>query len=263
LGVITQANLLCAKKDKSSKLIFVKVKGYDNVLKIHQAARNQLKKSLNAIEYLDLSSYTIVEMVQKNLKMPYKSGECSPDQFFMLIEVSGDGEDELQELLMEFCSNIESLAVDILTCQSLADERNFWEIRERVAESCNKYGNVLKYDFSLDIKLNEQLLTYARGILGDKATLITGYAHIGDGNIHMNVVVNPKYDWIEVKKEYEEAFMNFIVKHRGSISAEHGIGSAKAHYMRLQKDDSVYNHLRNLKKMFDPNGILNPGKIFE
>jgi FAD/FMN-containing dehydrogenase len=263
LGVITQANLLCVKKDKASKLIFLKVKGYDNVLKIHQTARDELKKSLNAIEYLDLASYSIVEAVQKNLRMPYKSSDCAKDQFFMLIEVSGDTEEDLQTLLLDYCTHIDGYAEDILTCQSLAEERNFWEIRERVAESCNKHGNVLKYDFSLDITLNEELLKFARQRLGDQATMITGYAHIGDGNIHMNVVVNPKYDWEKVKFEHEESFIDFIVQHRGSISAEHGIGSAKAHYMTKQKDPTVYHYLKGVKQLFDPKGILNPGKIFE
>lgn len=263
LGVITEANILCPKKDKYSKLVFLKTKDYENVLKIHSEARGFLKKSLNAIEYLDLGSYSIVESHQPTLKFPYESKHCDKDSYFMLIEISGEKEADLETTLMDFCMKIDKLTDDILTCQSLADERNFWEIRERVAESCVKSGDVLKYDLSIDISLNDELLKYTRQLLGDKASLVSGYAHIGDGNIHMNIVVNPKYDWKQVKQDCEPHIMAFVVKHRGSISAEHGIGYVKAHYMDLQKGKLVMDSMRKLKKLYDPNFTLNPGKIFE
>lgn len=263
LGVITEANLLCPKKDKHTKLIFLKTKGYQNVLAIHREARGFFKKSLNAIEYLDLPSYSAVETHQSTLKFPYRSADCHESTYFMLIEINGEIEADLEASLMDFGSQIDKLADDVLTCQSIADERNFWQIRERVAESCVKSGYVLKYDLSIDIRLNEELLNFSRKLLGEKAAFVSGYAHIGDGNVHMNIVVNPKYDWKLVKKEYESEIMNFVVKHRGSISAEHGIGHAKAHYMDLQKGKPVMDQMRKLKKMFDPNNTLNPGKVFE
>jgi FAD/FMN-containing dehydrogenase len=262
LGIITKASILCVKKDKFKKVLFIKVNGYQNVLEIHKEAKAHFKSSLCAIEYLDLESYYLVEQAQKSLKFPYKSSDCHDNHYFVLVENGGEDEAQVEESLYAFSEKIEPLAEDILVCKNKADERNFWEIREAVAPSCSNAGDVLKYDFSLDIAKIEEFVTYTRNLMGDKASKVTGYAHIGDGNLHMNIVVNPKYDWKKVQKEFEPSIINYVVEHRGSISAEHGIGSCKTQYLNQQKSDSVYKSMYLLKKQFDPFNILNPGKVF-
>lgn len=262
LGIITQAKILCPKKDKHTKLVFIKCRGFHSILGMHRKAREILGKNLSAIEYLDWYTYYICNSVQKNLRFPYDPKSCPKDTFFLLVETSGASEEELEAQILGFCEQVEDLAEDVLLPKNMSDERNFWEIRERVAESCNKMGHILKYDFSISISLNEEFLEGVRKIFGEKAEMVTGYGHIGDGNIHMNVLVNSKYNYQEVAKAVDPQIMELLIRNRGSISAEHGIGTIKAEFLEKQKSSDVYKVMRDLKTYFDPLNILNPGKVF-
>lgn len=85
--------------------------------------------------------------------------------------------------------------------------------------------------------------------------MVMGYGHIGDGNLHVNIIL----------KEGTEFNDNFVFKevtrHKGSISAEHGVGLHKPSYLHLQKSPQIIQIYRNLKNLFDPNGIMNPYKV--
>lgn len=81
-----------------------------------------------------------------------------------------------------------------------------------------------------------------------------GYGHIGDGNIHINMIMKPGEETPD-RKVFEE-----VVKKKGSISAEHGLGLHKAPYLSLQKSPLMIDYYRKIKKLFDPNSIMNPYK---
>lgn len=92
---------------------------------------------------------------------------------------------------------------------------------------------------------------------------MTGYGHIGDGNIHLNVVCASKETYKECEQMIEKFVLEYVTNNRGSISAEHGVGFQKAKYLDMQKGKEVADKMRDMKDMFDPNGILNPYKLFE
>ena len=262
LGIITKASMLCPKKPLASSLVFARITGYQNVLHLYREAKAYFGSNLGAIEYLDLESYTIVQEVQTTLKCPFDAKLMPPRTYFMLIEVTGANEETIMGQVEQFCEAVEPNTQDIILPNNKTAERQIWEVRERVAESCTKYGDVLKYDFSLNISLFEAFLDAIRDKLRDKASKVSGYAHIGDGNLHLNIVVDPKYDWHKVQAEIEPFLIDYVISHRGSISAEHGIGYCKTQYLSLQKPKPVYDTMLALKRLFDPNNTLNPGKVF-
>jgi len=95
--------------------------------------------------------------------------------------------------------------------------------------------------------------------IGSKADVV-GYGHIGDGNLHLNVST-PKYD-NEVFNLIEPYLFEWIAKHRGSISAEHGIGVSKPDFLHFSKSLPAIQMMKSIKNTLDPNGILNPYKVF-
>ncbi|EAM0173204.1 glycolate oxidase subunit GlcD, partial [Campylobacter coli] len=89
------------------------------------------------------------------------------------------------------------------------------------------------------------------------------FGHTGDGNVHTNIMVPDKNDEEQVKKGYEavEEVFRLTVELGGTLSGEHGIGLSKAPFMKLAFSDAEMNLMRNIKKAFDPNNILNPFKM--
>ena len=92
--------------------------------------------------------------------------------------------------------------------------------------------------------------------------IVGGYGHVGDGNIHINVTAKQKENTEKVESLLEPYVLEEVGKRKGSISAEHGIGFAKAKYLGLTKSKEYIEVMKIVKKAWDPNGILNPGKIF-
>lgn len=91
------------------------------------------------------------------------------------------------------------------------------------------------------------------------AVRVCGYGHVGDGNIHLNITVKEFSDTI--LKKIEPFVYEYTSKLRGSVSAEHGIGFRKPKYIRYSKSQTAIELMQQLKKLMDPNGILNPYKV--
>lgn len=95
--------------------------------------------------------------------------------------------------------------------------------------------------------------------LGDMVTNVVGYGHLGDGNLHLNFTT-PEYSE-EVLNAIEPYVYQWTAKHRGSISAEHGLGFKKANYIHYSKSSPSVELMKGLKQLLDPKGILNPYKV--
>ena len=92
---------------------------------------------------------------------------------------------------------------------------------------------------------------------------IPSFGHVGDGNIHVNILLDPNNP-LEVKRaaDAEADLFQSVVALEGSITGEHGIGFSKSKFLGLELSEHTIDTMRRLKRVFDPKGILNPGKIF-
>ncbi|KAJ2758647.1 D-lactate ferricytochrome c oxidoreductase, partial [Coemansia nantahalensis] len=100
---------------------------------------------------------------------------------------------------------------------------------------------------------------YRPGDASRPVKLVCGYGHIGDGNLHLNIVADSFQD--RVTRVFEPFVYEWVASHHGSISAEHGIGQMKRNYLRYSKSPAMIAYMRRIKDMFDPHGILSPGKV--
>lgn len=150
-----------------------------------------------------------------------------------------------------------------------------WSLREGIPEAAGKAGKVYKYDLSLPVEKMYSLVHEIRQKLSQNGLLesedeggnkegkggvktVFGFGHLGDGNLHINIVAN-SYDK-EIEKVVEPYIYELVAKHNGSISAEHGLGLMKAPYVSYSQSKSSIDLMKTLKQTIDPNGILNPYK---
>lgn len=188
-----------------------------------------------------------------------------------MLETSGSNKDHDDEKLEKFLEKVmeNEVVVDGTVSQDEAQLKTLWTWREGIAEASQQFGGVYKYDVSLPLdslyklveETQERLKSFSLASTEDESKPVyeaIGYGHIGDGNLHLNVAVR-EYNK-EVEKALEPFVYEFIEKHNGSISAEHGLGFQKKNYIGYSKSEVEIKMMKELKNHYDPNGILNPYK---
>jgi FAD/FMN-containing dehydrogenase len=95
---------------------------------------------------------------------------------------------------------------------------------------------------------------------------VVWFGHVGDGNLHINILKPENLDmkvFLETCRKVDVALFEIVRKYSGSISAEHGVGLSKKDFLEYSRSPEEIQIMRSIKKIFDPDGILNPGKIFD
>jgi FAD/FMN-containing dehydrogenase len=177
--------------------------------------------------------------------------------WLLLIELAGDTDqterlaDSLEDASM---SGEPAVGVDVGAQQRL------WQVRESVAEVLGVYGPPLKFDVSLP-------LSAIAGFTAESAELVARHApdaipllfgHIGEGNLHLNVVRCGPY----AERELYSAMMELIARSGGNVSSEHGVGTRKRDYVSMSRTEADIAAMRAVKAAFDPSGYLNPAVLF-
>lgn len=258
LGVITACDFVCKKKPKHQKLLIFTCENFEKVLAIHQSAKNMLSLHLSAFEYMDPLAYQVVIDKIPNIQNPFPNKPSSHYLAFLEIVSAQD----IDPIIESFYNALEpqKAFVEAIISDSETQFEELWKIRESVAESCNKIGLVYKYDLSLKINSFDDLTKLVREKTKGLAFTV-GYGHIGDGNIHINVAVHEKKNNEKVEAILEPFIFQWLRDKKGSISAEHGLGLMKGKYLDYAKGKEVIEKMKEIKKIFDPNGILNPYKV--
>ncbi len=153
---------------------------------------------------------------------------------------------------------------DILRSKSKEEEDKLWDVRRAISPSLMKYGTLkINEDVVVPRSKVPELVAKIEQIGKKHNTFVANFGHAGDGNIHVNFVVdrdNP--DEIARARQCVAETFALSVELGGTISGEHGIGYVKAPYLDYAIDKPTLEIMKGIKKVFDPNGILNPGKMF-
>ena len=153
---------------------------------------------------------------------------------------------------------------DILRAKSKEEEDKLWDVRRAISPSLMKYGTLkINEDVVVPRSKVPELVARIEQIGKKHDTFVANFGHAGDGNIHVNFVVD-RDDPAAIARARECVSETFqlSVKLGGTISGEHGIGYVKSQYMHYAVDKPTLEVMKGIKKVFDPNGILNPGKMF-
>ena len=157
--------------------------------------------------------------------------------------------------------------MDGVISQSDAQSAQLWQLREGITESLARY-QPYKNDVSVRISAMPAFLAETTALLaqGYPQYEVVWFGHIGDGNLHINVLKPDNVDTAEFVRECESVtrlLVEVLARHGGSISAEHGIGLVKKPYLEGTRSQPEIALMRGIREVFDPNGIMNPGKLLD
>lgn len=264
LGVVTKVALSCPPFPNSKCAAFLACQTFDQVQKCLRVAKQQLSEILAAFEFMDGQVLELV--VQQQQQQPSKSSfplqEIYP--YCILVETHGSNESHDQAKMETFVETLfsEEIVVDGVLAQNMGQLDSMWNIREACNPSVAASGYVYKYDVSLEVSDFPRFIHEIRESLpNDSSAVCTNWGHIMDGNLHCNIVAPGRFDKDDDLCQVIDALvLDKVIERGGSISAEHGLGQYKHKYMPKIKDPAILSTMYSIKKLFDPNGIMNPGK---
>ncbi len=264
LGVITAAVLRLVPRPRSVETAFASVPSPGAALALLNIAAENAGGGVTSYELMPRAGLDIVLQHAAGCRDPL----AAPHPWYVLIELSSQAKSGLREVMESVLTqgSERSLVTDAVIAESLEQTKAFWRIREMFGEAQRHAGGSIKHDVSVPVAAVPAFLAEAEAAV---AALVPGarplpFGHLGDGNIHYNVSQPIGADRAEFLKRWDE--MNAVVfavvrKYGGSISAEHGVGVLKRDLLPSVKDPVALELMHGLKRMLDPKGILNPGKV--
>jgi len=187
------------------------------------------------------------------------------EQAHLLIEVDGVQEEHIMHEIESIVPVLESFGcMEIHFAESEAQKADLWKLRRSVAEAVKSNSTYKEEDTVVPRASLPELLEGVKSIGAKFGFKSVCYGHAGDGNLHVNIIRGElsETQWKEdIPKGIREIF-ELVVSLGGTLSGEHGIGLVQQPYMDIRFSEVQLNLMRQIKSVFDPNNILNPGKIF-
>jgi len=261
LGIVTRAVLRLRPALRSQNTAFVAVDEFSKISTLLNELGASLGGSLTAFEVMWADFFETVVDDSGRHQPPVSAGY----PYYVLIEACGGSQDvdaeRFQTALVEALE--QSLIVDAAFAQNMQQRSAMWAIRDDIDGLVEKLGPTIAFDVSLPIgNADDYAASVNRGLAARWPDTFRGttFGHLGDSNLHFLLTVGS--DDYEQQQQAMEIVYRELRPYGGSISAEHGIGLEKQPFLHHSRNDIEIALMRNLKRALDPNGILNPGKIF-
>jgi glycolate oxidase len=256
LGVITRITLKLLPKPAAKKTMLVL---FDSIDGAAQAVSAIIRGKIipTTLEFMDATAIDCVRQ-NANLDLPEAA------RALLIIEVDGDAE-MLEKQSSRILDIVTPLGVVATQVAVTAEESEaIWRVRRSVSPSLRRV-NPDKYNEDICVPRSRlpDMIRAIEAIARRLEIPIVNFGHAGDGNIHVNIMVNRALPGQEEKAE--EAIRDIFaetIRLGGTMSGEHGVGVTKAPYLPMELDPAAVLYMKAIKRALDPNNILNPGKIF-
>jgi glycolate oxidase len=256
LGIITEATLKLLPLPEATRTVRATFKTMTAACACPPAF-TRARVTPVAIEVLDRNAIRAVES-------EFAFGIDPGAGALLLVSVDGHAEEVEREARLVEEVVRELGGYDVIRSESRETEDRLWDVRRALSPAIKKFGT-LKFNEDVVVPRSRvpELIERVEAIGRKYDTFVVNFGHLGDGNIHVNFMCD-RSDREAVRRAREAVGETFAasVNLGGTISGEHGIGYVKAPYLKLALGDATVEAMRRIKKALDPNGILNPGKVF-
>ena len=213
---------------------------------------------VHAFEVLDQVS---LSGVSRHLDLPRPFETAT--EYIGLLEVDGKVEGVSDFVMGQMEKGV---ALDALAGESSAARARFWRYREGISESLSMLHRVHKCDVSVPLPEMEGFVGAARAAVQEltPGSQLAVFGHLGDGNLHLNLLCptgSPEAEFRQRASALDSRIYGLVEKAGGSVSAEHGIGLLKREHLHRSRSQVEIALMRSIKQVFDPAGIMNPGKV--
>jgi len=261
LGLVTEAQIKLERKPRELRVLVLGTPNFDTIMQVLAAFQATL--DLTAFEFF--SELAVQKVIASgDVARPFE--EATPFYALLEFEALSSAIEEQAMQVFETCMEAGWVLNGVMS-QSETQARSLWRLREDISETITKF-TPYKNDISV-------LISHIPAFIADIDAIvqthypdfeIVWFGHIGDGNLHLNIL-KPEH----VSKEaffakcqaVNQAVFETVQKYDGSISAEHGVGMTKKPYLGYTRAPEEIAYMQAIKRVFDPNNILNPGKIFD
>ena len=260
LGFVVEATMRLDRAPKNLTAMVLGTPDFDSIMPVLHAFQGKL--DLTAFEFF--SDKALAKIMARGDVPPAFETDCP---FYALLEFEATTEEVANQALetFEYCVE-QGWVLDGVMSQSEQQLQNLWKLREYISETISHW-TPYKNDISVTVSKVPAFLHDIDRIVGENYPdfEVVWFGHIGDGNLHLNILKPDnlsKDEFFAKCATVNKWVFETVQKYNGSISAEHGVGMTKRDYLHYSRSEEEIAYMKAVKAVFDPNGIMNPGKIF-
>lgn len=262
LGVVVEATMRLGRPPRDLAVLVLGVPDMAAIMQVLTAFRERI--SLTAFEFFSELALQKV-LAHQPLQRPFET----PAPYYALLEFEqGEDDGAMDQAMSLFEQCVEQgWVLDGVVSQSVAQAEALWRLREDISETISRW-TPYKNDISTVISKVPDFLAEVEAVVNASYPEfeIVWFGHIGDGNVHLNVLRPDDLPMEEFQRRCGEVsrwVFEIVQRYGGSVSAEHGVGLLKKDYLPYSVSGVEIDIMRQIKRAFDPLGIMNPGKIFD
>ncbi len=260
LGIIVEATMKLTSTPKPQNVLLLGVAEFGDIMAVLEEFQRHI--DLTAFEFFSEQALQKV-IARSDLQRPFETEAA----YYALLEFETITEHTEDEVLALFEHCVErGWVLDGVISQSQAQLQKLWRLREDISETISQW-TPYKNDISTLVSRIPAFLAEVEKVVNDNYPdfEIIWFGHIGDGNVHLNILKPENLSreaFLSKCSQVSQWVFEIVQSYEGSISAEHGVGLLKKDYLSYSRSEAEIDYMRAIKKVFDPAGIMNPGKIF-
>jgi len=261
LGLVTHAQIKLERQPQDLNVMVLGMDSFNDVMNVLSAFQAQI--DLTAFEFFDDVAIDKL-MAHGQVQEPFESRT----KFYTLLEFEAPYEPIMDKAMaiFEHCME-QGWVADGVMSQNLTQAAELWKLREYISETISVF-TPYKNDVSVLISHVPTFIEEIDHIVSSNYPdfEVCWFGHIGDGNLHLNILKPEnlsKDDFFAECQIVNKYMFETVQKYSGSVSAEHGVGMTKKPYLHYSRSETEIEYLKEVKKVFDPNNIMNRGKLFD